>query len=134
MRPPLGRKSGKPNKNRRKTEDKPKNPYRVRKHHSLRSRKCKHSGHNARPCTTKVKPEKGSGNGRQKIQLRVVKGYRSSTKNRGVVIGSAKDKAVGSIAVARNVGCSGKGKALASTPAFAEPQNQQIYNFLALIG
>ena len=51
-----------------------------------------------------------------------------------MVIGSAKDKAVGSRAIARNVGCSGKGKVLSSTPSFVGPQNQQIYNFLVLIG
>ncbi|GFY93858.1 hypothetical protein Acr_09g0003040 [Actinidia rufa] len=67
-------------------------------------------GHSARPCTTKVKPEKGSGNGTQKIPAKGGKGTSQQHQNRGVVIGSAKDKAVGSRAVARNVGCSGKGK------------------------
>ncbi|KAH7835706.1 hypothetical protein Vadar_029032 [Vaccinium darrowii] len=80
--PPVRAKSGRPKKARRKGEDEPNNPFKVRKHHiTLRCRQCGTFGHNKRTCK---KPQeawvKNTYYGKQKAKY---SGQSSGTKRGG---------------------------------------------------
>ncbi|XP_057478210.1 uncharacterized protein LOC130765725 [Actinidia eriantha] len=79
MPPHIRKRAGRPKKNRKKAEDEPKNPIRVRKHYtSLRCGKCKEVGHNSRTCNGLS----ASGEERQKIPPKGGKGKQPGSNSK----------------------------------------------------
>lgn len=71
MNPPYVRRApGRPKKARRKTNDEPKNPNSLRRHHStVRCKRCGEYGHNKRTCKGKDLADREIPTGGNKVQV-----------------------------------------------------------------
>ncbi|KAH7854622.1 hypothetical protein Vadar_016027 [Vaccinium darrowii] len=127
--PPFRAKSGRPKKARRKGEDEPNNPFKVRKHHiTLRCRQCGTFGHNKRTCK---KPQeawvKNTYYGKQKTKY---SGQSSGTRRGGTRGGGTRGGTMAGGTRGAGTTSTSRGKAKAADP----PQPQRALKRLKKVG